>query len=95
MRPYTGTLLSMFLLVALLLCLPSMVSLPGEDGQARSTDDTSALSTAPSSSHVGLSTLSEGGYQSYLSAELLPRPDPDAAAEATVRHMRQLVPATG
>ena len=40
-------------------------------------------------------TLSEGGYPGYLSAELLPRPDPDAAAEATVRHMRQFVPTSG
>jgi sugar phosphate isomerase/epimerase len=42
-----------------------------------------------------VSTLGEGGYQGYLSAELLPRPDPDAAATATVRHMRQYVPTTG
>ncbi len=32
--------------------------------------------------------LRRGGYQGYLSAELLPRPDPDAAAAQTVRHMR-------
>ena len=42
-----------------------------------------------------VATLGRSGYQGYLSAELLPRPDPDAAAEATVRHMRQFVPATG
>lgn len=42
-----------------------------------------------------VATLSESGYQGYLSAELLPRPDPDAAAEATVRHMRQFVPPVG
>lgn len=36
-------------------------------------------------------TLREIGYQGYLSAELLPRPDPDAAAVATIAHMRQLV----
>ena len=39
-----------------------------------------------------VATLRETGYQGYLSAELLPRPDPDAAAEATLRHMRQFVP---
>jgi sugar phosphate isomerase/epimerase len=38
-------------------------------------------------------TLEESGYEGYLSAELLPRPDPDAAAEATIRHMRRFVPA--
>jgi sugar phosphate isomerase/epimerase len=40
-----------------------------------------------------VSTLREIGYQGYLSAELLPRPDPDAAATATIEHMRQFVPA--
>jgi sugar phosphate isomerase/epimerase len=39
-----------------------------------------------------VATLREVGYQGYLSAELLCRPDPDAAAIATVEHMRQLVP---
>ncbi len=39
-----------------------------------------------------VSTLREIGYQGYLSAELLPRPDPDAAAIATIDYMRQLVP---
>ena len=38
-------------------------------------------------------TLKKGGYAGYLSAELLPRPDPDAAAEATIRTMRRFVPA--
>jgi sugar phosphate isomerase/epimerase len=38
-----------------------------------------------------VSTLRQIGYQGYLSAELLPRPDPDAAALATITHMRQLV----
>lgn len=42
-----------------------------------------------------VATLGESGYQGYLSAELLPRPDPDSAAEATVRHMRQFVPPAG
>lgn len=39
-----------------------------------------------------VATLNEVGYERYLSAELLPRRDPDAAAEATIRHMRQFVP---
>lgn len=39
--------------------------------------------------------LNQCGYTGYLSAELLPRPDPDAAAEATVRHMRRFVPVGG
>lgn len=53
----------------------------------------------PGQGHVDFSgivaTLGESGYQGYLSAELLPRPDPDSAAEATVRHMRQFVPPAG
>jgi sugar phosphate isomerase/epimerase len=40
-----------------------------------------------------VAALRETGYQGYLSAELLARPDPDAAAEATISYMRQLVPA--
>ena len=39
-----------------------------------------------------VAALSESGYQGYLSAELLARPDPDTAAEATIKYMRQLVP---
>jgi sugar phosphate isomerase/epimerase len=39
-----------------------------------------------------VAALRETGYQGYLSAELLARPDPDAAAEATIKYMRQLVP---
>jgi len=35
--------------------------------------------------------LREGGYDGYLSAELLARPDPDTAAEQTVRYMRGLM----
>lgn len=33
-------------------------------------------------------TLNKVGYNGYLSAEILPYPDPDAAAERTIRHMR-------
>ena len=39
-----------------------------------------------------VTALRESGYQGYLSAELLARPDPDTAAEATIKYMRQLVP---
>lgn len=39
-----------------------------------------------------VAALHESGYQGYLSAELLARPDPDTAAEATIKYMRQLVP---
>ncbi len=39
-----------------------------------------------------VSTLRSIGYKGFLSAELWPRPDPDAAAAATVAHMRRLVP---
>lgn len=38
-------------------------------------------------------SLREFGYQGYLSAELLPKPDPDAAGAAVIRYMRTLVPA--
>jgi sugar phosphate isomerase/epimerase len=41
-----------------------------------------------------VAALQESDYQGYLSAELLSRPDPDAAAEATIKHMRQLMPST-
>jgi len=40
-----------------------------------------------------VTTLRDAGYQGYLSAELLPKPDPDSAAAATIRHMRTLIPA--
>jgi len=36
-------------------------------------------------------TLRELGYPGYLSAELLPRPNPDLAAEATVAYMRRVL----
>ncbi len=39
-----------------------------------------------------VSTLREIGYDGYLSAELRPLPDPDTAAEETIRHMRQFIP---
>ncbi len=50
----------------------------------------------PGQGHIDFSSivaaLNESGYQGYLSAELLARPDPDTAAEATIKYMRQLVP---
>ena len=39
-----------------------------------------------------VTTLREIGYLGYLSAELLPRPDPDTAAASTINYMRQFVP---
>jgi sugar phosphate isomerase/epimerase len=39
-----------------------------------------------------VNTLRELGYAGYLSAELLARPDPDTAAQATIEAMRRLVP---
>ena len=48
---------------------------------------------APGMGHIDfgaiVGTLAEIGYTGYLSAELLPKPDPDAAALATIRHMRR------
>jgi sugar phosphate isomerase/epimerase len=40
-----------------------------------------------------VSTLEDIGYNGYLSAELLPRPDPDTAGQQTIEHMREFVPA--
>jgi len=52
---------------------------------------------APGQGHIDfgkiVKTLSEIACESYLSAELLPRPSPDEAAMLTLRHMRQWVPA--
>jgi len=39
-----------------------------------------------------VAALREADYRGYLSAELLPRPDPDAAAVATLEYMRRLIP---
>jgi sugar phosphate isomerase/epimerase len=40
-----------------------------------------------------VTTLREINYDGYLSAELFPQPDPNAAASATISHMRRFVPA--
>jgi sugar phosphate isomerase/epimerase len=40
-----------------------------------------------------VTVLIEGGYRGYLSAELLPWPDGDTAAQKTLEFMRTLVPA--
>lgn len=49
----------------------------------------------PGGGHINfreiVETLSDIGYQGYLSAELSPIPDLDAAAAATIEHMRQLL----
>jgi sugar phosphate isomerase/epimerase len=42
-----------------------------------------------------VSTLTRGGYDGFLSAELLAKPDPDTAAEMTVRHMRGVLTQIG
>jgi 5-keto-L-gluconate epimerase len=51
---------------------------------------------SPGEGHIDfggiVATLGDGGYSGYLSAELLPRPDPDMAAARTIRHMRQWIP---
>ena len=36
-----------------------------------------------------VATLRRTGYDGYLSAELLPRPNPDTAAESTIKHMHR------
>ncbi len=38
-----------------------------------------------------LSVLHEIGYRGYLSAEILPHPDPRAAAQQTIAHLRPLI----
>jgi 5-keto-L-gluconate epimerase len=40
-----------------------------------------------------LHTLDEIGYQGWLSAELLPKPDPDTAGQQTIDHMTNLMKA--
>ena len=51
---------------------------------------------APGQGHMDFArfvvTLQGLNYEGYLSAELLPWPDPDAAAAATITDMRQFVP---
>ncbi|NLP09969.1 sugar phosphate isomerase/epimerase [bacterium] len=51
----------------------------------------------PGAGHIDfpvlVKTLEEIGYRNYLSAEILPMPNADAAAENTIRYMRRLVPA--
>jgi len=51
----------------------------------------------PGAGHVDfpavVKTLEEIGYADFLSAEILPMPNADAAAENTIRYMRRLVPA--
>jgi len=43
--------------------------------------------------HAIVRTLYGVGYQGFLSAELLPKPDPDTAAERTLRTMRSVLEA--
>ncbi|MBK8047881.1 MAG: sugar phosphate isomerase/epimerase [Anaerolineales bacterium] len=48
---------------------------------------------APGLGHINFATITQvlcdTGYTGYLSAELLPQPDPDTAAALTIRHMRE------
>ncbi len=37
-----------------------------------------------------LDALNQGGYQGFISAEILPLPDPDTAAKNTIEYMRKL-----
>ena len=50
----------------------------------------------PGKGHIdfgrAVAALREIGYEGYLSAELLPIPDRDRAAEETIRYMRAMVP---
>jgi len=36
--------------------------------------------------------LNEAGYTGWTSVEILPKPDPDAAARQAIRHLRQFIP---
>ena len=49
----------------------------------------------PGSGHIAFApifvTLREMGYAGYVSAELLPQPDPDAAAKKTIEFLRQQI----
>jgi sugar phosphate isomerase/epimerase len=53
---------------------------------------------APGEGHfdfaLAVDTLRAVGYSGFLSAELLPQPDPDLAARNTIQTMRRLVPPT-
>ena len=42
-----------------------------------------------------VATLRAMGYDGWLSAEILPKPDPETAARETIRHMRQVLQEVG
>jgi len=50
----------------------------------------------PGNAHIDfgsiVATLSDIGYEAYLSAEILPWPDPETAGQETIRYMRRWVP---
>lgn len=76
--------------------LPKAFRLAGEHGRLWHVHLGDSNRLAPGLGHIDFSeisrTLCEIGYDSYLSAELLPRPNPDEAASLMLRHMRQFVP---
>lgn len=49
----------------------------------------------PGAGHIDfrsiVATLRETGYDGYLSAEILPEPDPESAARNTVKHLRKIL----
>lgn len=51
----------------------------------------------PGAGHIDfariIDALERAGYEGYVSAEILPYPDPDTAAGNTIRHLRQFLPA--
>ncbi|MCL6431571.1 MAG: sugar phosphate isomerase/epimerase [Anaerolineae bacterium] len=54
---------------------------------------------APGQGHLNLPevlmTLEALGYRGYVTAEILPYPDPDTAARAAIRYLRALLPREG
>ncbi|NLD73090.1 MAG: sugar phosphate isomerase/epimerase, partial [Chloroflexi bacterium] len=52
---------------------------------------------APGQGHLDfpaiLAVLGEIGYDGWVTAEILPHPDPDAAARAAIDYLRTLIPA--
>jgi sugar phosphate isomerase/epimerase len=50
----------------------------------------------PGSAHLNfekiVNTLNEIGYDGFVSLEILPWPDPDAAARSSIKSLRQFIP---
>lgn len=53
----------------------------------------------PGSAHLNfekiVSTLNEIGYDGFVSLEILPWPDPDAAAQSSIEYLREFIPSCG